>query len=156
MKKLLGCILALMCLFSLACAEGIYDSVQVTFEDGFTLSLPADWVSFEVTPAQAESGIIYCLGSADGSQTMYIQRWATDAKSIDDLSAALSGRTEIENSITGVSDSGQPFLMYNFADADASGCMQLFDGSILNFIFTPQSSNDLMLTAAFLIATAQF
>jgi len=156
MKKLLCCLLALISLFAFCSAEGLYDSVQLTFEDGFTLRLPSDWVSYEVAPELAESGYIYCLGAADGSQLLYIQRWASDMESIDDLAAALEGRSEIKNHTTGVSDSGTPFLMYNFADADASGCMQLFDGSILNFIFTPQSSNDLMLTAAFLIATAQF
>ena len=156
MKKILCCFLMLLCIFSSACAEDLYESSRLTFEDGFTLSLPSDWVSYALSPELAEAGYIYCLGSADSSQLMYIQRWASDMTSIDDLAASLEARDEIENPITGMSDSGHPFLMYNFADRDASGCMQLFDGSILNFIFTPQSSNDLMLTAAFLIATAQF
>lgn len=156
MKKLLCCILALLCLIPFACAEDAYDSVRLTFEDGFTLSLPSDWVSYEVSPELAEAGYLYCLGTADASQLMYIQRWATDIKTIDELVSVLENRAEVQNPISGVSDSGQPFLMYTFADADASGCMQLFDGSIVNFVFTPQSSTDLMLTAAFLIATAQF
>jgi len=144
MKKLLCCLLALICLLPAAIAEPA-DSVNVTFEDGFTLCLPSDWVSYEVDPALAEKGYIYCLGSADGAQLMYIQRWNTDLITAEALRAELEARSEI---ILSASEASNGFLMYNFADSDCSGCAALFDGSILNLLFTPQSNPEMMLTAA--------
>lgn len=145
MKKLLCCLLALISLISMAIAEEPAPSVNVTFEDGFSLSLPADWVSYEVDSALAENGYIYCLGSADGAQLMYIQRWATDLATIDDLRVALDARDEIELS---AAEASNGFLMYSFSGADCSGCAALFNGSILNLLFTPQSDSEMMLIAA--------
>ena len=145
MKRLLCCLLALISLIPMAIAEETIEPVNVTFEDGFTLSLPADWVSYEVDPALQESGFIYCLGSADGAQLMYVQRWATDLTSIDELRTALEAREEIKLS---ASDASNGFLMYSFTGADCSGCAALFNGSILNLLFTPQSDSEMMLIAA--------
>lgn len=149
MKKLLCCLLALIALVPAVLAEST-DSVNVTFEDGFTLSLPADWVSYEVAPELQEIGFIYCLGSADCAQLMYIQRWNTDIASIDDLRAALEVRGEIKLSAAQASND---FLLYSFNDSDCSGCAALLDGSILNLLFTPQSDSEMMLIAATALAS---
>ena len=55
MKKLLCCLLALIALLPAVLAEGA-GTVNVTFEDGFSLSLPADWVSYEVAPELQDIG----------------------------------------------------------------------------------------------------
>ena len=149
MKKLLCCLLALIALLPTALAEGT-DTVKVTFEDGFTLSLPADWMSYEVAPELQNIGFIYCLGSEDRTQLMYIQRWNTDIASIEDLRAALEVRAEIKLSASQVSND---FLLYSFNDSDCSGCAALLDGSILNLLFTPQSDSEMMLIAATALAS---
>ena len=149
MKKLLCCLLALLALIPAALSEKA-DIVNVTFEDGFTLSLPADWVSYEVSAELQESGFIYCLGSTDGAQLMYIQRWNTDIATIEDLRSALELREEIKLSATQASND---FLLYSFTDADCSGCAALLNDSILNLLFTPQSDSEMMLIAATALAS---
>ena len=147
MKKLLCCILALISLIPFAIAEETIASAGVTFEDGFTLSLPADWVCYAVDPALADEGFIYCLGSADGEHLMYIQRWATDLDSLEALAAYLETREEIELRFT-AAEATNGFLMYNFVDVDCSGCATLMEDSILNLLFMPQSDSESMLIAA--------
>lgn len=144
MKRLLCCLLALMMLIPVCLAEEPFDSARVTFEDGFSLSLPADWVSYAVDPALAELGYIYCLGSVDGERLMYIQRWAAGVTDIEALSAHLESRDEIELR----SDANGDFLMYSFVGADCSGCATVLDGSVLNLLFLPQSDSENMLIAA--------
>ena len=144
MKKLLCCLLALIALFPAVLAEGA-GTVNVTFEDGFSLSLPADWVSYEVAPELQDIGFIYCLGNKDAAQLMYIQRWNTDIASIEDLRASLEVREEIKLS---ASQASNDFLLYSFTGSDCSGCAALLDGSILNLLFTPQSDSEMMLIAA--------
>jgi hypothetical protein len=100
-----------------------------------------------VDPALADEGFIYCLGSADGKHLMYIQRWATDLTSIEDLAAYLETREEIELRFT-AAEATNGFLMYNFAGVDCSGCATLMEDSILNLLFMPQSDSESMLIAA--------
>lgn len=145
MKKLLTFLLTLLMLCAPALAEAPYESVRLEFEDGFALSLPADWVSYAVSPELAEAGYLYCLGSADGARLMYIQRWNTDCADLDELRALLEDRDEILLR-SDMDDSA--FLMYNFAEQDCSGCATLLNDSILNLIFLPQSDADNMLIAA--------
>lgn len=149
MKRFLCCLLALLILIPAAFAEQA-DSVNVTFEDGFMLSLPVDWVSYEVAPELQENGFIYCLGSADGAQLMYIQRWTTDIADIEALRSALESRDEIKLSTAQASDD---FLLYSFNDSDCSGCAALLDGSVLNMLFMPQSDSQMMLIAATALAS---
>ena len=151
MKRILCCLLALILLGALASAEEIRDTVRVQFEDGFALSLPSDWVSYEVAPELADSGFIYCLGSADGAQLMYIQRWNAGYAELNELESALASREEIELRTTA---DGNRFLMYNFADADCSGCVTLFNGSVLNLLVLPQTDSECMLTAAMIMESA--
>lgn len=153
MKKLLCLLLALLSLTVPALAESAPQSVRLAFEDGFSLSLPSGWVCYDVAPELAADGYIYCLGSTDGAHLMYIQRWASDLNTLEDLVAVLENRNEIELRSTNTSDSGNAFLMYHFSGSDSCGGMLLHDGSILNLIFTPQSDNALMITAATALAS---
>lgn len=147
MKKLL-CGMLICILLTAACAETLYDCVRIRFEDGFSLSVPADWVSYEVSDADAANGYLYCLGSADGSRLMYIQRWASDYACVEDLQAALETREDIVLRSASTTGNGVEFLMYNFSEWDASGCMTLYGGSVVNLLFIPQSDAENMLIAA--------
>lgn len=145
MRRLLISILALLILGSFALAEAPYESVRVAFEDGFALSLPADWVSYEVTEDLAQEGYLYCLGSADGTRLMYVQRWKSDCADLGELRTALEDRSEI---VLRSEEEENTFLMYNFAEQDCSGCATLLEDSVLNLIFLPQSDPENMMIAA--------
>lgn len=147
MKKLL-CAMLIFTLLSAACAETLYDCVRIRFEDGFSLSVPADWVSYEVSDTDAAQGYLYCFGSADGNRLMYIQRWAADYASIEDLQTDLETSENIVLRSASVTGNGIEFLMYNFSEYDASGCMTIYEGSVVNLLFLPQSDPENMLIAA--------
>lgn len=149
MKRILLCLLALLTFASFASAEAPYESIHVEFEDGFALDLPTDWMRYDVDTESAEQGFIYALGAADASRMLYIQRWAADYATLDELKSVLA---EQENVTVGsnVSENAE-FLMYSIADSDCSGCMTLFNGSVLNLLFTPQSDAENMLIAANII-----
>lgn len=147
MKKLL-CVMLIFTLLSAACAETLYDCVRIRFEDGFSLSVPADWVSYEVSDTDAAHGYLYCLGSTDSSRLMYIQRWAADYASIEDLQTDLETSENIVLRSASVTGNGIEFLMYNFSKYDASGCMTIYEGSVVNLLFLPQSDPENMLIAA--------
>lgn len=148
MKKLICCLLALLAIGAAALGEMPYESVRLEFEDGFSLALPTEWVSYEVPGELTEQGFLYCLGSADGAQLLYIQRWPTDCGNLDDLRTALQSHEEISLGSNLESASGTPFLMYSFNEADCSGCMTLLNGDVLNLLFSPRSDDDAMLIAA--------
>ena len=86
--------------------------MRLTFEDGFSLSVPADWVSYEVPDELADEGYCYCLGSTDGERLMYIQLWPTSCEDLDALREMLSVRDEIV--LREGSEDQTDFLMYNF------------------------------------------
>ena len=144
MKKILCCLFALMLLTSAALGEAASDTVRVRFEDGFALSLPADWVSYAVDSERAGSGTLYCLGSADGARLMYVQRWAAEYADLDALRAALEACGGLVLRDSGDTD----FITYNLDEGDASGCATLFEGDVLNLLFIPQSDAENMLIAA--------
>lgn len=146
MKKLLCCILIL--LICTAGAEALYDTVRVTFEDGFSLSVPSGWVSYQVCEENRQNGYLYCLGSPDGSRLMYIQRWAAEYTDLEALQADLEACPNITLRSASVNANGVEFLMYNFGDCDASGCMTFCEDSVINLLFTPQSDTENMLIAA--------
>ena len=148
MKRWICTLVALALLAVSAFAEMPYESVRIEFEDGFALSLPADWVSYEVPEDLNDQGFLYCLGSADGARLMYIQRWSSDCADLAALQAELEQQDEIVLRSSLESVSGTPFLMYNFADTDCSGCLTLLDGDVLNLLFLPQSDDSTMLIAA--------
>ena len=146
MKRLICCILILM--MCTACAEALYDTVRVTFEDGFSLSVPSDWVSYQVCEENAQDGYLYCLGTSDGSRLMYIQRWAAEYADLEALQADLEACPDITLRSASVNAQGVEFLMYNFTDLDASGCMTFCEDSVINLLFIPQSDTENMLIAA--------
>lgn len=148
MRKFLICLLTLLSICALAVAEMPYESVRVQFEDGFALSLPANWVCYDLPDGLADAGYRYCLGSSDASQLLYIQLWPTDCADISALRSELEQRSEIVIRALSENTSGTPFLTYNFVGSDCSGCITLLDGVVLNLLFTPQSDADLMLIAA--------
>ena len=117
-RRAAACLLALAALCAGAAAETLYDAVRLAFEDGFSLSVPADWVSYEVSEPLAERGYRYCLGSADGARRMYVQLWPAECATLDELREALAGREEIVLR-EGVGEE-ETFVMYNFAEEDCS------------------------------------
>ena len=56
MRRMAAVLIALAALCAAAAAETLYDTVRLTFEDGFSLSVPADWVSYEVPDELADEG----------------------------------------------------------------------------------------------------
>lgn len=146
MRRAAALLLALAALCAAGGAETLYDAVRLSFEEGFSLSVPADWVSFAVPEALAQQGYRYCLGSEDGARLMYVQLWPSDCADMEALRAQLAAREEIV--LREGSGEETAFLLYNFADADASGCAALLNGEVLNLVFVPQSDADNMLIAA--------
>lgn len=146
MRRMAAVLIALAALCAAAAAETLYDTVRLTFEDGFSLSVPADWVSYEVPDELADEGYCYCLGSADGERLMYIQLWPTSCEDLDALREMLSVRDEIV--LREGSEDQTNFLMYNFVEEDCSGCATLLGDRVLNLLFIPQSDADNMLIAA--------
>lgn len=149
MKKILVCLLALLMLGSFAFAEMPYESIRMEFEDGFALDLPSDWMRYDVDAELADRGFIYCLGASDASRLLYVQRWAADYATLSELQEDLAAQENV--SIGANISENATFLMYTITDSDCSGCMTLFDGSVLNLLFTPQSDAENMLIAATII-----
>ena len=154
MKRILCCLLTFLAFAMPALSESTYHSVRLEFEDGFSLSIPADWVSYEVAPELQEQGYLYCLGSQDGARLMYVQLWPSSCADLNELQSQLETRDDIILRPTG-SEEESPFLLYNFAEGDCSGCMTLLDGNVLNLLFTPQSDADNMLIAATVMESYQ-
>ena len=121
--------------------------VPLAFEDGFSLELPEGWRYHSLSAEMAEKGVLYCLSDATGERWLYIHRWDTDCADLNDLSALIERATHPQTS--GVYNfNGTDFLVYDIAEGDVSCCAALMDGSILNFVFTPQSDADFMAAAA--------
>ena len=154
MKRILCCLIAILMLSVTALSETSANTVRLEFENGFSLSLPSDWGSFAVSPELKEAGFIYCLGSADAAQLMYIQNLEGEYANFDALQAVFETRPEIVLRSTVEAASGRPFLLYNFAEEDCSGCAALYEGSVINLLFMPRSDADFMLTAAAIIDSA--
>ena len=148
MKKMICCLLLMLLLLPAALGEMLYDTVEVSFEEGFTLTLPADWVCYEVQPSLCEEGYLYCLGSADTSRLMYIQYRKAEYADLESLQSDLEACSGLVLRSASVNPQGTEFLMYTLDSGDASGCMTLFDEGVLNFLFIPQSDNANMLIAA--------
>lgn len=154
MKRILGCLLAVLLLSAAALSETSADTVRLEFENGFSLSLPSGWVSFAVAPELKEAGFAYCLGSTDAAHLMYIQHLEGEYANFDALRAVFETRPEIVLRSTVEAASGRPFLLYNFAEEDCSGCAALYEDSVINLLFLPRSDADFMLTAAAIIDSA--
>ena len=128
------------------------ETVTVAFEDGFSLELPGDWLHYEVSDEMAQSGVLYCLSDAAGECWLYIQSWITDCGDIEALHTLIDETSQPQTS--GVYDfNGTQFVIYDLTDADVSCCAALLNDRVLNFVFTPQSDADFMVSAAQIIGT---
>lgn len=130
--------------------------LRLTFEKGYSISLPEGWVYYDITDEMAEEGIIYALSNADGTRRIFIQEWITN--DIEDLGSL---ETLIRNTTTPQSSgahefNGTSFIVYDLPDSDISCAAALMHGKILNIMFAPQSDSAFMLTAAKIMQSFTF
>lgn len=157
MKKIICMLLALLLTGCAAFAQEVstqapVEFITIGFEDGFSLSLPDDWMHYPISAEMADDSVLYCLSSADASRWLYIQSWETDCKNVQELHALISETAKPENS--GVYSFNQTdFVVYDLMDSDVSCCAVLLNGGALNFVFTPQSDSGFMLIAAQIISS---
>lgn len=146
MKRWFAALLALALLCAAcACAED-GGGFELRFEDGFSLTLPAGWVSYP-----ARDGVRYALGDGAG-RYLYILARDGDFADFAALQAAVARREHCET--TGELDlNGQPFAAFIASDINASGCATLLDGRAFVFLFTPQDDADYMQVVAQVMAS---
>ena len=150
MKKKLLCLVMALCLCAAtALAEG--EAFTLRFDEGFTLSLPAGWVSY---PA-GEGPIRYALGPGDGARFLYILVQPTDIDSFDALRAAIESGGDFGKT-SPLDLNGVNFAAFVAPALNASGVAALHDGQLITFLFTPQDDSDFMLAAAEIMASIQF
>lgn len=142
MKRLLCALLTLILICSCALAD-----LRVGFEDGFSLELPDGWLSHELTPEMAELGVLYCLSDAAAEHFLYIQLWHSGCRDLDQLNGLIAEIAKPDNSGT-YSFGGTDFIVYDLPEGDVSCCAALMGTNVYNFVFTPQSDTDFMVTAA--------
>lgn len=121
--------------------------VTLAFEDGFTLQLPEGWLYHEVSDEMAAQGVYYSLSDSTGVCRLYIQSWLSDCADMNALKELID-RTTAPQSSGVYAFNGTDFVVYDLSEGDISCCAALKDGRVLNFVFTPQSDPDYMLTAA--------
>lgn len=171
MKKLVALLLAFALLFCSAFAETAETieaaesaetaapvpvpaggPTRLAFEDGFVLDIPAGWQYYPVDEDMAARGVLYCLGDAFGERFLYIQSWESDCADIDSLKTRIEA--EANPQTCGVySFNGTDFVIYDLVEGDVSCCAALMDSGVLNFVFTPQSDAEFMVTATQIIAS---
>lgn len=137
MKKLLAIVLTLVALLS--CAAMAEEMVPVTFEDGFQISLPADWLQIELTDEMLASGIFYAVCSPDGANTVQISWSALEADmTVEELQAVLA--TEYANA-TIIESNGIGFVGFTVSE-DAYGFAALDATEPGMYIFWCTPAND--------------
>ena len=151
MKKIFALLLALMLLTGAALADAS-EGFNLWFEDGFSLSIPEDWVMYPVDEATADDGVRYILGDGAGERYMYIRSQATDLADIYALRAAIDGRGD-SSKTSELNLNGQPFASFILRGENASGCATIYNGELLTFLFTPQGDSDYMLQVAEIMAS---
>lgn len=128
------------------------EPVEVWFEEGFGLSLPADWVSYPVSEADQAAGVRYALGDGSGERFLFIQLTATSLQSAEALNEAVDAEESFSKR-GALTFNGTEFTTFIDSDANASCCATLWGGKLLMFMFTPQSDADFMLTAPQIMET---
>lgn len=151
MKKWICALAALMMICTFALAE-LESPVRLGFEEGFSLELPEGWRYYDVNEQMAEAGVLYCLSDAEGARWLYIQSWESDCADADRLLGLVNASASPVNSGK-YTFNGVDFVVYDLKEGDVSCCATLMNGSILNFVFTPQSDSAFMATAAQVIGT---
>ena len=148
-KRLIGLALAL-CLFAAsALAEG--ESFALRFDEGFTMSLPAGWVSYPVR----EGPIRYALGPAEGGRFLYILIQPTALEGLDALRGAIEAGGD-RGKTSPLDLNGREFAAFIAPGLNASGCATVHDDQLITFLFTPQDDSDYMLVAAEIMASIRF
>ena len=122
------------------------------FEEGFSLELPAGWVSYPVSEAEAGTGLRYALGDGTGAHFLYVQ--AQPAASADMAALARMIEDDAGKQMTGeLNFGGRPFVAFIDVDNDLSGCSTVRNGEILSFLFVPRGDANYMMTATSLMET---
>ena len=146
MRRVLCLLMVLALGAGCAPAEG-GEAFALRFAEGFSLTLPAGWVSYPL-----EDGTIrYALGDGAGHY-MYVLAQAAAFDSVDDLRAAIDARADLGKA-SPLDLNGQPFAAFIAPELNASGCATLLGGELVTFLFTPQDDSEFMLTAAQIMAS---
>lgn len=139
MKKVLALALVLVSLLTCAAMAEAYDLVPVQFEDGFQISLPADWYQIELTEEQNAQGFFYAACSADGANTVHISWMALEAEmTIEDVQATLVG-SYADATVIQINDVN--FVGFTDAENDVCGfaALDATEPGMYTFWFTPAS-----------------
>ena len=127
-------------------AEAADAPVELWFDAGFALTLPGNWVSYEVADADKTSGLEYALGDGSGERYLYIYLTPTTLEDFDAVSGAVEADAALSRTGS-LSFDGADFVSFIDASQNASCCATLWSDSLLTFCFTPQDEPDFMLTA---------
>ena len=139
MMKRLFALLTALCLLALpaaALAEAEAGWTRIEFPEGFALSLPEDWLCYEVSEADAAAGLAYVFSDAEGAHQLYISRAETGAASLEELAEALTfDRVTIPTGNT---------VYVTFVDGTSFGAAMLLDGAAWEFLFTGAEDGDFL------------
>lgn len=117
------------------------------FEEGFTITLPGDWVYYDLTQEMADKGVVYAMSDHSGTRQLFIQFWATDCANIEGLNTLITNTSTPP--VSNIHEfNGIPFVVYDLPDENVSCAAALIGGKVMNLVFTPQSDSEYMLTAA--------
>lgn len=141
------CLLLALCLCAACALAEETEKFDLRFDEGFTLTLPAGWVSY----ALDDPTIRYALGDGEG-RYMYIFAQAAPFDDFEAMRAAIDAR-EGWGKTSALDLNGQPFAAFIVPALNASGCATLLEGEQLTFLFTPQDDSDYMLTVAEIMAS---
>lgn len=153
MKKIFAVLMALVTLFACAAvAEGI-ELVPVTFEDGFQVSLPADWLEIEPTEENLLAGIAYIACSPDGANTLQISWSELEGEvTFEELQAELA-TVYPDAEVYEINDIG--FVGFTDEANNLFGyiAMDAVDQGMYTFWFTPASDEAFIDTAAAILGS---
>ena len=127
-------------------AETAAAPVELWFDAGFALTLPGDWVSYDVADADKASGLEYALGDGSGERYLYIYLTPTTLEDFDAVSGAVEADAALSRTGS-LSFDGVDFVSFIDAAQNASCCATRWGDRLLTFCFTPQDVPDFMLTA---------
>lgn len=146
MKKWL-CLALALCLCALGATAESGGRFTLRFEEGFSLTFPAGWVSYPSDDAT----IRYALGDGQG-RYMYILAQPSGFEDFEAMRAAIDGM-EGCGKTSPLDLNGLPFAAFIVPGLNASGCATLLNDEVLVFLFTPQQDSDYMLTVAEVMAS---
>ena len=132
--------------------ENAADSFVLWFEEGFGLSLPEGWVSYQVSAEDSAAGMRYALGDATGNRYLYVNLTPTDLKDMDALTEAVDFSEDYTRTGS-LTFGGQSFVTFINSLGNASCAATLWGGDLLVFAFTPQSDLDYMMDASRIMET---